>query len=116
MELPDIFGLVAPRYATQLLSMIGAIVLLVTIILLAATRLMTQAGFWFGIIFLSLLSFGLAFLVGGDSVMFGSFRADQFLDLLTAVIGVIGLATSLVRPPLHESLVDEVRTFHKEVE
>lgn len=89
-ELPDIYGIIAPRYNTQVFGIGFGLVLLVLSVLLIGTNRLDQRRFW---LVLGLLGIGMA-VIGfwrGDPALFvGGLRLDQWLDVLVATIGVAG--------------------------
>lgn len=98
-ELPDVYGLVAPRLSSQLFGIALSVVLLV---LAWALGRWARPGvrFWPVLALLALGVFGIGFtLDGGSSPMLGGLRLDQLLDLsVAALAAVISLAAVRVRP------------------
>lgn len=89
-ELPDLFGIEAPRFATQFYG-----VLLALIVLGAAwglARIVKREGvrFWLVLALFSAMTFGIGFLRDDSAAMVGPLRVDQVLDLLTLALGVAG--------------------------
>lgn len=89
-ELPDLFGIEAPRFATQFYGVLLALIVLGAARALA--RIVKRPGVRFGLV-LALLSagaFGIGFFRGDAVTMVGPLRIDQLLDLLTAALGLAG--------------------------
>jgi phosphatidylglycerol:prolipoprotein diacylglycerol transferase len=89
LELPDVYGIQAPRVAVQLLGAGWSAIVLV--VLMVAGRYPTSRGLTFP---LSLAlycagSFGLGFLRADEVPMMGGWRADQVADLALAGIGAV---------------------------
>ena len=93
-EIPDIYGIVAPRYNSQIFGIGLALVLLLITSVLLWRNWLYQRRFW---LVLELLSVGM-FVIGfyrGDSIPFlVGFRADQWLDGFLTVAGIIGFMSS----------------------
>lgn len=89
-ELPDLYGVVAPRLNSQLYSIALSLVLLGLAALLA--RLIKRRGvrFWPILTLLSLGLFGIGFTRGDTVPMVGFLRLDQILDLAVAGVGALG--------------------------
>lgn len=104
-ELPDVYGLVAPRYSTQVFGIWLSLALLVlAVVLLAAVRLQGRR-FWAVLALLGLGMFAIGFY-RGDAVSFvAGLRLDQWLDLGVLLVGIAGFIFSAdrFRPP---ALVD----------
>jgi phosphatidylglycerol:prolipoprotein diacylglycerol transferase len=86
-ELPDVYGIRAPRVAVQLLGAGWSAIVLVA--LLIATRQPRSQGLVFPL-WLALYgggSFGLGFVRADEVAMMAGWRADQVADLALAVIG-----------------------------
>jgi phosphatidylglycerol:prolipoprotein diacylglycerol transferase len=93
-EMPDIYGIAAPRYNTQLFGVALALVILVIVALLFWRQWLYYRRFW---LMLGLLSAGM-FLIGfyrGDTVpMVAGIRADQGLDVFVLAVSFQRLAFS----------------------
>ncbi len=102
MELPDLYGIQAPRVAVQLLGAgWGAVVLIVVLI---AGRSERFAGLVFPL-WLTLHStgsFGLEFLRADEVPMIISWRADQMADLALTLFGCTALIAGLFRQRRHQ--------------
>jgi phosphatidylglycerol:prolipoprotein diacylglycerol transferase len=89
--LPDIYGVVAPRFATQVVGLAYSLVLFVGFWLLRGRWPFPGASF---LMFL-LLYFGgqffLEFVRGDEALYFGPWRLAQVLDLALALLAAVGL-------------------------
>lgn len=80
-EAPDVYGILAPRYNTQLFGLLlGVFTLFFALILVWRDRLRDRR-FWLLLTLLSVGMFVLGFLRADFTIMFGGLRADQWLDL-----------------------------------
>jgi phosphatidylglycerol:prolipoprotein diacylglycerol transferase len=97
LELPDLYGVVAPRLASQLYGVVLSL-LLIGVAGLLAWRI-AQAGvrFWLVLALLALGTFGIGFTRGDSVPMVGALRLDQVLDLLVAA-GALAAAVLAARP------------------
>jgi phosphatidylglycerol:prolipoprotein diacylglycerol transferase len=113
MEWPDLYGIVAPRFASQYFG-----VALSAVLVLPAWRMGTwvrRVGvrLWAVLILLALSTFGIGYTRGDLVPITYGLRLDQLLDLGMAVLSLIGLAVMLLLPveaasdeqPEEESLV-----------
>jgi phosphatidylglycerol:prolipoprotein diacylglycerol transferase len=93
-ELPDLYGIVAPRLTSQLYGIAWALVLTGIAALLA--RLLRRSGvrFWLVLMLLSLGSFGIGFTRGDVTLSVGMLRLDQAFDLVVTGIGLLGALLS----------------------
>jgi phosphatidylglycerol:prolipoprotein diacylglycerol transferase len=89
-EASDSYGLIAPRYATQLLGTLMAVVLLLLAIFLHHRNWLPGQRFWFMLILAGAGMFLIGFLRGDPIPTFASSRFDQWLDLLMVITGLIG--------------------------
>ena len=76
----DIFGIVAPRFHTQLLGLLAALTLLCIAWWLA--RRNAPRRFWWLWLLWSLLMFAIGFLRGDAVLLWHSLRLDQVYDLI----------------------------------
>ena len=96
LELPDIYGIRAPRVAVQLLGAGWSAIVLVAL-LIAGRRPWSQ-----GLVFplwLALYgggSFGLGFLRADEMTSIADWRADQVADLALVVIGTVALMVDIL--------------------
>ncbi|MBI1258155.1 MAG: hypothetical protein GC204_11850 [Chloroflexi bacterium] len=81
-ETRDVYGIVAPRYNTQVFGMALAFALLVIIIVLIRQGWLKNRRFWFLLALLSAGMFGIGFLRGDYAVEIAGLRADQVLDVI----------------------------------
>src|SRR5574341_1354353 len=90
MELPDLYGVAAPRFTTQLFGMALGLLLLTLSLVLA--RMIRRRGvrFWIVLAALGLGAFGIGFARGDEIRMGGWLRLDQALDLTIVLIGLLG--------------------------
>jgi phosphatidylglycerol:prolipoprotein diacylglycerol transferase len=97
LELPDLYGVVAPRLASQLYGVVLSL-LLIGVAGLLAWRI-TQVGvrFWLVLALLALGTFGIGFTRGDSVPMVGALRLDQVLDLLISA-GALAAAVLAARP------------------
>jgi phosphatidylglycerol:prolipoprotein diacylglycerol transferase len=97
LELPDLYGVVAPRLASQLYGVVFSL-LLIGVAGVLAWRI-AQAGvrFWLVLALLALGTFGIGFTRGDSVPMVGALRLDQVLDLLVAA-GALVAAALAARP------------------
>lgn len=90
-ELPDLYGVVAPRFTSQLYGALLGAVLFGVVVLLRHTRVRL----WIALVLLGLGTFGIGFTRGDAVPMVGVLRLDQILDLGVAVVGAAGAALTL---------------------
>jgi len=96
-EASDIFNIIAPRYRTQALGMILALVLLSLSAMLRWRGWLAGQGFWLILILLSLGMFLLGFLRGDAAFIQSGFRADQWLDAGLVIIGAAGIIIGVLQ-------------------
>jgi len=96
MELPDLYGIVAPRMASPLYGLVLGLALLGIAVLLG--RMIRREGvvFWIILALLGLGNFAIGFTRGDAVPMLGTLRLDQMLDLLAASSGIIGAAIAVL--------------------
>ncbi|GAB4473361.1 MAG: hypothetical protein Kow00124_12260 [Anaerolineae bacterium] len=100
LELPDVYGVVSPRLASQVYGLVLSTVVLIAALVL--TRLVRREGvrFWIVLALLGGGVFAIGFTRGDPIPMLGSLRLDQMLDLLIAGAGIMGaVIASLPSPP-----------------
>jgi prolipoprotein diacylglyceryltransferase len=87
--LPDIYGIEAPRFASQPAGAIHSA--LVLILLLALSRIRARPGLAFGAYLLAYFGgqFALEFLRGDETVYLGAWRLAQPIDAALALAGLI---------------------------
>ncbi len=87
----DIFGIIAPRFHTQLVGILAAIGLLLLAWWLARHTSSRRRRWWWLLLVWSLVMFALGFLRADSIVVLHSLRMDQVYDLIVAVSAIIGL-------------------------
>jgi phosphatidylglycerol:prolipoprotein diacylglycerol transferase len=97
LELPDLYGVVAPRLASQLYGVVFSLLLIGVAGLLAWRIAHPGVRFWLVLALLALGTFGIGFTRGDLVPMVGALRLDQVLDLLTAA-GALATAALAARP------------------
>lgn len=93
-ELPDLYGIVAPRLTSQLYGIAWGIVLTGVSVLLVKLIRREGVRFWLVLMLLSLGSFGIGFTRGDAALLVGTLRLDQVFDLATAGAGLLGALLS----------------------
>jgi phosphatidylglycerol:prolipoprotein diacylglycerol transferase len=88
-EIPDIYGIAAPRYNTQLFGVALALVILVIVALLFWRQWLYYRRFWFNLMLLSGGMFVIGFYRGDSTPYIVGLRADQWLDVFLMVMSVI---------------------------
>ena len=98
-ERPDVYGIPAPRYNTQLFGLILAVIVLALVGVLLWRGWLPVRRFWLVLALLSLGMFGIGFFRADFAVAIRGLRADQWLDLAVVALSVVGFAIS--RAPGH---------------
>jgi phosphatidylglycerol---prolipoprotein diacylglyceryl transferase len=80
-ETRDVFGIVAPRYNTQLFGMVLALALLIVSAILIRRGWLRYRRFWLLLALLSVGMFVIGFFRGDYAVVIAGLRADQVLDI-----------------------------------
>lgn len=80
-ETRDVYGIVAPRYNTQVFGMALAVGLFLLSLLLVRLRWLAQRRFWLLLALLSVGMFVIGFFRGDASLIIVSLRWDQLLDI-----------------------------------
>jgi phosphatidylglycerol:prolipoprotein diacylglycerol transferase len=83
-ELPDLYGITAPRFSSQLYGIALGVALLSVVALLRRW----PARLWAALALLGLGAFGIGFTRGDAVPMVGSLRLDQIFDLVIAVTSI----------------------------
>lgn len=91
-ELPDIYGLPAPRYRTQAFGMALGAALLALALLLAARGWLRRRRWWLLLLLLSAGMFVIGFIRADYTPVIVGLRADQWLDLTLAALAAWRLA------------------------
>jgi len=89
--LPDLYGVEAPRFATQVAGLAYALLLLVSYWLLRRWWPFPGAAFLMYVLLYSGGMFLLAFTRGDEAVYLGPWRLDQWIDLLLVSLAAAGL-------------------------
>lgn len=87
-ELPDVYGIPAPRYNTQLFGLLLALLALGLTLGLFRRGLWVERRFWLVLVLLSVGMFGIGFFRADYAVQIGDLRADQWLDLGVVLLSV----------------------------
>jgi len=96
LELPDLYGIWAPRVAVQLLGAGWSAVVLVVVILAGRRPRFEGLVFPLWLALYTVGSFGLGFLRADEVGLIAGWRTDQVADLTLAVIGAVGLLVGLL--------------------
>jgi len=94
-ELPDIYGIVAPRLNAQLFGIAASIALMGVAAVIGQRVDHRGARFWIVLSLLAAMLYALGATRGDPMVMVGPLRLDQTLDLSVAAIGLVGVFLSL---------------------
>lgn len=92
----DIFNMIAPRYATQPLGMAFALMLFIIMMVIAWRGWFTGRRFWVSLALLAVGMFALGFLRGDHAEVIAGLRADQWLDAVMGMVGLLGLVYGLL--------------------
>jgi phosphatidylglycerol---prolipoprotein diacylglyceryl transferase len=97
MELPDLFGVIAPRLASQVYGIAWSVVVL--ILTLTLFRRIERPGvrLWVVLTLLGLGAFAIGFTRGDEAPYVGPLRLDQVLDLGTVALGILMMVGMLIR-------------------
>ena len=88
-EMPDVYGIPAPRYNTPLFGLLlGGLALVLTLLMLWRGWLVSRR-FWLVLALLSAGMFGIGFLRADFAVMIAGLRADQWLDLIVLFASLV---------------------------
>lgn len=104
LELPDLYGIQAPRVAVQLLGAGWSTLVLATVVIAGRRTQSVALLFPLWLALYSTGSFGLGFLRADEVALVGGWRADQVADLVLAVTGAAVLATALFRKRRSEEI------------
>jgi prolipoprotein diacylglyceryltransferase len=96
------YGMVTPRYASQLYGPVLGLLLLIVSISLARRVKRPGLRFWPVLALLGLGAFAIGFTRGDSNPMLGPLRLDQTLDLVMVALGVTGTIQSM-RQPVEEA-------------
>ncbi|MCC6804953.1 MAG: prolipoprotein diacylglyceryl transferase [Anaerolineae bacterium] len=87
-ETRDVYGIVAPRYNTQVFGMALSLALLILSVVLIRRGWLKYRRFWLLLVLLSAGMFGIGFFRGDYAPMVAGIRADQVVDMGMLVWGV----------------------------
>lgn len=88
-EQPDIYGLTAPRFAVQRLGAWLSVMLMALGVALALRGGLMGRRLWLMQVLFSAGMLGIAFYRGDAVIQWGALRADQVLDILFAIAGMM---------------------------
>lgn len=97
-EWPDLYGIVAPRFASQLYGALLGVVLLVVAWLLSIVVRRVGLRLWIVLLLLASGVFGIGYTRGDVMPVVYGLRLDQLLDLIVAGLALVGLVVSTVLP------------------
>jgi len=89
-EMPDVYGILAPRYNTPLFGLLLSTVTLILVIVLLWRGWLGGRRFWLVMGLLSMGMFGIGFVRGDFALFVSGLRADQWLDLIALAASVLG--------------------------
>jgi phosphatidylglycerol:prolipoprotein diacylglycerol transferase len=92
-ELPDVYGIPAPRYNTQLFGLALALPVFVLTVWIFWRELLIGRRFWLVLALLSAGMFGIGFYRADYALRIANLRADQWLDLVVLVVSVVYLGS-----------------------
>jgi phosphatidylglycerol:prolipoprotein diacylglycerol transferase len=95
LELPDLYGIRAPRVAVQLLGAGWSAVVMVVLVIAARRTRLEGLAFPLWLALYTSGSFGLGFLRADEVAVVAGWRADQVADLALAVAGAAALTMGL---------------------
>jgi phosphatidylglycerol:prolipoprotein diacylglycerol transferase len=95
LELPDLYGIWAPRVAVQLLGAAWGGIVLAGVVFAGRRARMEGLLFPLWLAIYTLGSFGLGFLRADESSLILGWRADQVVDLVLSIVGVFTLTGGL---------------------
>jgi phosphatidylglycerol:prolipoprotein diacylglycerol transferase len=95
-EARDVYGIVAPRYNTQVFGIIAALVVFIIELLLERIRRLASIRFWLVLALLSGSMFAIGFARGDFSPVVSGLRLDQWLDLALIIVCVVIIARDRV--------------------
>lgn len=87
-ETRDVYGIIAPRYNTQIFGMALALILLIVSVILIRQGWLTHRRFWFLLALLSAGMFGIGFFRGDYAIIVAGLRSDQVLDVILFLWGI----------------------------
>lgn len=96
-ELSDIFGLTLPRYNTQQLGAVLALIVFALAVVLTWRGWLVKRRFWVVLAAFSAGMFGIGYLRGDSVPTLGGLRADQWLDLSLMLLSALIVAIMTYR-------------------
>lgn len=105
-ELPDLYGVVAPRLNTQLFGVLLSLLLFIISLVTGVIIRREGVRFWLILALLGGIAFGLGYTRGDAVAMLGTLRLDQMLDLLVIATGIAGVVIASVPQPAKPDLPD----------
>jgi len=100
-ELPDLYGVMAPRLASQMYGVIGSVILLGVAAMLARRTSIEGVGFWQILVLIATAALAIGFTRGDAIAMIGGVRVDQVLDAGMILVGVVGFVLARRRGRLY---------------
>ena len=98
LELPDLYGIWAPRVAVQLLGAGWSAVVLAVLTIFGQRKRFEGLTFPFWLALYCIGAFALGFLQADEVITVAGWRADQVADLALAGIGIVWLTVGLIWP------------------
>ncbi len=92
IELPDLYGLVAPRFPLQHVEILLYAVVFVGLVLLAAQSRPPGTLFFVYLVAVGLSNAALGFQRGDETAYWGGLRVDQWVDSIFVTLGLAGWA------------------------
>jgi phosphatidylglycerol:prolipoprotein diacylglycerol transferase len=87
-EEADIYNIIAPRYATQLLGMIISAAILAVMLVITALNWLRGRRLWLALALVAIAMFVLGFTRGDYGLVVAGLRQDQWLDAAMTVCGI----------------------------
>lgn len=103
LDLPDLYGIQAPRVAVQLLGAGWSAVALAAVVIAGRRTRLEGLAFSLWLALYSVGSFGLGFLRANEAALVAGWRASQVADLVLAVTGAAALLVGVFRRSVAES-------------
>jgi phosphatidylglycerol:prolipoprotein diacylglycerol transferase len=89
-ELPDLFGVMAPRLASQMFGLIWSLILLGAAALLARRLSVEGVRLWVILLLTAAGAFAIGFMRGDAIAVIGGLRVDQVLDVGMIILATLG--------------------------
>ncbi|MEO8607844.1 MAG: prolipoprotein diacylglyceryl transferase family protein [Chloroflexota bacterium] len=97
-ETADVYGIVVPRYNTQLFGLIISALVLLIVMLLFWRGWLRYRRFWLTLAFLSAGMFLIGFFRGDHILIFFGLRGDQILDALFTALAIVAASRQSLAP------------------